>query len=78
MHVKQTMRDFMRQADPILLALCTSSTLFGILIIASATRYTGSGKFVVVQSVGMLLGIVFYFLLSSVDVVKMQKVNAKV
>ena len=68
MRVKQNLSDFIRQADLVLLGLCTASTLFGILVIASATRHTGSNKFVVVQSLGMVLGIVFYFLLSAVDV----------
>ena len=68
MRVKQNLSDFVRQADLVLLGLCTASTLFGILVIASATRHTGSNKFVVVQSLGMLLGILFYFLLSAVDV----------
>jgi len=68
LHVKQTLGDFIRQADLVLLGLCTASTLFGIVIIASATRHTGSDKFVIVQSAGMLLGILFYFLLSAVDV----------
>jgi len=57
LHVKQTLGDFIRQADLVLLGLCTASTLFGIVIIASATRHTGSDKFVIVQSAGMLLGI---------------------
>ncbi len=68
LQLRQTLRDFARQADLVLLVLCTVSTLFGIVIIASATRHTGSDKFVVVQSAGMLLGILFYFILSSVDV----------
>ena len=55
MRVKQNLSDFVRQADLVLLGLCTASTLFGILVIASATRHTGSNKFVVVQSLGMLL-----------------------
>ena len=38
-----------RQADMVLLALCTGTTLFGCLMIASATHYTGSYKNVIVQ-----------------------------
>ena len=68
MYIKQNIKDFVRQADLVLLALCTASTLFGILIISSAARHTGSNKFVIVQTVGMLLGIFLYFLLSAVDV----------
>ena len=31
-----------RQVDLVLLGLCTGATLFGCLMIASATHYTGS------------------------------------
>ena len=49
-----------RQADMVLLALCTGTTLFGCLMIASATHYTGSYKNVIVQGAALCLGIFAY------------------
>ncbi len=40
----------------ILLALCCAAALFGILLIASATNYTGSLRYVIVQSIALVLG----------------------
>ena len=56
-----------RQVDLVLLALCTGTTLFGCLMIASATHYTGSYKNVVVQLAALCLGIVAYVLMSMLD-----------
>lgn len=58
---------WIRQVDLVLLALCTGTTLFGCLMIASATRYTGSYKNVIVQIAALGLGIVAYILMSMLD-----------
>lgn len=58
---------WIRQVDLVLLALCTGTTLFGCLMIASATRYTGSYKNVIVQIAALGLGIVAYILMSVLD-----------
>ena len=55
--LQATLVDFFQQADLVLLALCCASTIYGIVLIFSATRYMGSNKFVVVQTVAMLLGV---------------------
>ena len=47
--------EFFRQADLVLLGLCCAATLFGIVLIFSATRYLGSNRNVLVQSVALLL-----------------------
>ena len=58
---KEFIADIFRQADMLLLALCTVASLFGILMIASATHYTGSLKNVIVQACALLLrGAVFH------------------
>ena len=59
---------FFSQADLILLTLCVGAALFGILLITSATHYTGSMRYVIVQSVALALGIVLYAFFSFVDV----------
>ena len=42
--VKNTILDIIRQADLLLLALCTVTSLFGVVMIYSATRYQGGLK----------------------------------
>ena len=58
---------WIRQVDLVLLALCTGTTLFGCLMIASATRYTDSYKNVIVQIAALGLGIVAYIPMSMLD-----------
>ncbi|MBR6377698.1 MAG: FtsW/RodA/SpoVE family cell cycle protein [Oscillospiraceae bacterium] len=59
--------DFYRRGDLLLLFLCVVATLFGIVVVASATRYSGSSRYVVVQSVALVLGICLYAAVSLVD-----------
>ena len=66
--VKNTILDIIRQADLLLLALCTVTSLFGVVMIYSATRYSNSNRPVIVQSVALLLGICVYIFLSMVDI----------
>ena len=67
-HLFIKIRRFFGQADLVLLALCCGAALFGILLIASATHYTGSPRYVLVQSVALALGVVLYAFFSFVDV----------
>ena len=66
--------EFFRQADLVLLGLCCAATLFGIVLIFSATRYKDSYRHVLVQSAALLLGICVYIAVSHVDIeILMQK-----
>ena len=68
--LKDILADFFRQADLVLLALCCIATLFGMVLIASATSYMGLSKvirYVGVQGVALLLGVCVYIALSMVD-----------
>ena len=63
--------DFFQQADLVLLGLCCGATLFGMVLIASATHYMGVSsmiRYVGVQGAAMLIGLAAYVLLSMVDV----------
>ena len=71
--LKANLADFFQQADLVLLALCCTATLYGIVLICSATRYLGSNKLVVVQFVAMLLGICMYITFSMVDLEVLMK-----
>ena len=66
-------RDMIRQADLLLLALCSASTLYGMVLIASATNFRNTYRYVIVQGVGLVLGMVLFFFLSSVDVGELSK-----
>lgn len=59
---------FFKKADMLLLLLCIIATIFGIVAISSATRVEGSARYVMVQSVALVLGIAVYVLFTLVDV----------
>ena len=65
--VFQTIREFFQKGDMILLLLCGVTTAFGCLIIASATNTMGSARYVIIQIVGALLGMLLYGMISSID-----------
>lgn len=60
-------REFFKKGDLILLSLCLLASGYGLLLIYSATRYEGGYKSVIVQFIGIILGIVAYMLLTFVD-----------
>lgn len=64
---RELFADILRQTDLVLLALCAAASLFGVLMVASATQYMHTLRLVKVQSVALLLGVVLYLLVSQVD-----------
>ncbi len=66
--IREFFSDVVRQSDLVLLSLCVAATLYGMLLIASATNARGTLKYVAVQGLGLLIGVLLYFFLSSVDV----------
>ena len=63
----QEFLDFFRKGDLLLLALCLVTTIVGVVIVASATNYMNSPRFVIIQLVAAALGIFLYAVISSVD-----------
>ena len=61
------LREFVTRADIVLLALCCAASVFGIIVISSATA-SMRGSFVVVQIGACLVGIALYVLLTIIDV----------
>ncbi len=61
-------KSFFKKGDTLLLSLCVTATVFGIVMIASATNYRGSGRFVIIQSMALLLGMLIYFVMTLIDV----------
>lgn len=60
-------REFFKKGDIMLLFLCLLSSGYGLLLIFSATRYENSYKSVIVQFIGIILGVVAYMLITFVD-----------
>ena len=65
--LRRTLAEFFQQADLVLLGLCCASTVFGILLIFSATRYMNSNRNVIVQLAALVLGIGVYIAFSMID-----------
>lgn len=73
--VREIIGDLVRQSDMLLWSLCSAATLYGMLLILSATHtvYRGSLKYVIVQGAGWCIGTAAYFLLSGIDIVELSK-----
>lgn len=71
--VWEYLRDIMRQTDIVLLGLCCTATAYGILMVYSATRYMGTLRYTLVQTVGALLGVALFLLLSMVDISELMR-----
>lgn len=62
-------REFFKKGDLLLLSLCLLASGFGLALIYSATRWEGSNYYrpLIVQLVGIGLGVIVYILLTFVD-----------
>ncbi len=65
--MKDAVRRFFHKGDMVLLCLCLAASGMGLALIYSATRYTHTSRYVLVQAVGILIGVGCYFLLTLVD-----------
>lgn len=67
--MKKTVQDFFRKGDMVLLGLCLAASGFGLLLIYSATRYLHNGnRYVMIQGIGILIGVVAYVVFTLVDI----------
>lgn len=72
--ILETVHDVVRQADLVLLGLCSAATLYGIVLIWSATNYrSNTSRFVLMQAAGWVLGVALYFFFSTLDVTELTK-----
>ena len=74
--LKAVLADFIQQADLVLLGLYCAATLYGMALIASATRYLGTGgiiRYVGVQGAALVLGICAYIFMSMVDLERLMR-----
>lgn len=60
-------KKFFARTDWVLLALCVGASIFGVVVIASATNVDGSSSYVTKQLVALALGLALYVLISFVD-----------
>lgn len=59
---------FVRRADMILLSLCIAASVYGIVVISSATNVNGSAQYVRTQILALVLGIILYIVFTLIDV----------
>ena len=64
----QAIRSFVEKADMLLLFLCVTSSVFGIVLISSATAYLHSRRYVIVQVGALIIGIALYVFFSLIDI----------
>ena len=65
------LKDFTKKGDMVLLVLCLIVSGFGLVCVASATnadKFGSNVKYILVQFVAILLGILMYAIVSSIDV----------
>ena len=60
-------KSFFRKGDMILLIMCLSISAFGCVIIASTNNYRDFTRYVLVQVAAIILGVLFFSIMSSID-----------
>lgn len=63
------LKEFLRRADMLLFALCLTCSIFGLVVISSATATSkeGSAHYILIQTVAILIGIALYVVLTVLD-----------
>ncbi|MBQ7460494.1 MAG: FtsW/RodA/SpoVE family cell cycle protein [Oscillospiraceae bacterium] len=60
--------NYLKKSDTLLLMLCVSATVYGIILIKTSTAYLSSSNAASVQILSLFIGIALYFLFSLIDV----------
>lgn len=61
-------KEFFHRADMVLFILCLVSSIFGIVVISSASATLGSAKYVLVQTIALIIGIGLFVVLTVIDI----------
>ena len=72
----QELQDFPKKCDWVLLLLCLVTAAFGLVVITSATsaaKFEGNTRYIVVQMASILLGVMAYAVISSIDIEAMSE-----
>ena len=67
----EELQDFSKKGDWVLLVLCLITSGAGCIIIASATnadKFGSNTKYILIQIVAIMLGVMMYAIVSSIDV----------
>jgi rod shape determining protein RodA len=68
-HFLKNVKRFMKEADMFLLSVCLAASVFGLILIASATMsFSGTTRYIIVQAVGIFLGILLFIAFSLIDI----------
>lgn len=68
MRALRAIKNFCREADMVLLGLCLAASVFGLVLISSAAATSANtARYLIVQGVGILLGVCLFVLLSLFD-----------
>jgi cell division protein FtsW (lipid II flippase) len=59
---------YIKQSDMVLLALCLFSSVYGIILIDSATRHLSKSNDVYIQIVALFIGLCLYIIFSLFDI----------
>lgn len=62
------LKDFLKRADLLLLFMCIAASVYGIVVIYSATLTYETPKYVIVQFAAMLIGIVLFMVMTVLDI----------
>lgn len=60
--------DYFKKADILLLILCCVSTVYGIILIYSATKSEGASGYVTVQTASLIIGVFLFVIFSIIDI----------
>lgn len=65
----KSVKRFIKEADMFLLSVCLICSIFGLLLILSATKsYSNTSRFIMVQGIGIILGVILFVLFSLIDI----------
>ena len=60
--------EFIKRADMVLFALCLTCSIFGLVVISSATASYNTNRYVLVQGFSLIIGIGLFVLLTIIDI----------
>ena len=72
----QELKDFPKKCDWVLLLLCLVTAAFGLVIVTSSTsaaKFEGNTRYIVVQLASIILGVMAYAVVSSIDIEAMSE-----
>ena len=66
--ITAALKYFFSKADMLLLFLCVATTIFGTVIISSATQHFADNRYIVIQLLALFLGVIVYIFFTLIDI----------